>query len=208
MKLQWIDDASSTFGGPFAPRSAPWAVPDGWKITDSIEAPMKGKFVVYENSSEKEVMIVAMGTNGNSDLPGWLSNIQSYGKQQWTLKPGVQKSVFEAANEDLKEVEGDHLIVVGDSKGGALAQFIVQTFVDNRNKLLNAEGDSSSTAGPLNKGETALLGVSNANIGLIARVAPGIQDQMQKEHRGWNPQGASYDDIQAFYAAPKLSDGT
>jgi hypothetical protein len=32
-------------------------------------------------------MIVAMGTNGNSDWAGWETNAQSYGQQQWVDDP-------------------------------------------------------------------------------------------------------------------------
>jgi hypothetical protein len=133
--LQWTDAWSV---GNFPPRPAPWIYDTNWTITASILGPMNGKFVIYENASSHQVMIVAMGTNGNSDLQGWLSNAESYGEQQWT-GGNVQKRVFDEVDSDLRAVDGKQLIVAGDSKGGALAQFIVDTFERAATSLLDTQ---------------------------------------------------------------------
>jgi hypothetical protein len=75
-RLAWVDDAS--FGKFPAREPPPWSYDTNWTITDSIaDGPLNGKFVVYANSSTHQVMVVAMGTNGNSDLPGWLANAET-----------------------------------------------------------------------------------------------------------------------------------
>jgi hypothetical protein len=107
----------------FPSRAAPWSYDTNWTIAKSIDAPMNGKFVVYQNTNTHQVVIVAMGANGNSDLAGWLSNAQSYGLSQWPA--GTETAVFTAASQALQTLGGSQLIVAGDSKGGALAQFIV-----------------------------------------------------------------------------------
>ena len=84
---------------------------------------MNGKFVVYQNDTTHQVMIVAMGTNGNSDAAGWLSNAESFGLQQWD-NSAVQEQVFDAANSVLKAVDGTQLIVAGDSKAGHLPNLL------------------------------------------------------------------------------------
>src|ERR1700722_17747056 len=90
--LAWVDDASFN---KFPPREPPpWNYDTtNWTITASIGGPLNGKFVIYANSSTHQVMVVAMGTNGNSDLPGWLANAESTGQGQWAT-PDIQAQVF------------------------------------------------------------------------------------------------------------------
>jgi Ca2+-binding RTX toxin-like protein len=212
MSLQWIDNASigghtHVAGGKFPVRTPPWTVPPDWQIAASIPGEMNGKFVVYQNQTTHQVMIVAMGTNGNSDAAGWLSNAESFGLQQWASS-AVQDQVFAAVNSALEHVGGTQLIVAGDSKGGALAQFIVNTLEDDKVGVVaagqNAAGGTAIGADPL-ANYSALAAISNANIALIARVAPGVQQELGA---GWDPQSQLFSGIQAFYSAPLMQDGS
>jgi hypothetical protein len=61
--LQWIDAWSAN---GFPPREPPpWTYDTQWTLKASIDGEMNGKFVVYENASTHQVMIIAVGTNSN-----------------------------------------------------------------------------------------------------------------------------------------------
>ena len=203
--LAWIDNASSNdptalaLGTGFKPRQAQWAIPAGWKVVDSVAGPMNGKFVVYRNVSTKEVMIVAMGTNGPKDHAGWASNFISYGMQQWVNDPTVAQSVFGLANDALASVgPGAKLIIAGDSKGGALAQFIAASLLNDKAGIDPTVGFSL---------DPTLKKLKNSDIGIIGRVGPGSQAQLgSAAFNVANSLATADGGIQVFYSAPAWAD--
>ena len=66
----------------------------------------------------------------------------------------------------------------------------------------SANGAAASGANPL-ENYSALAAISNDNIALIARVAPGAQQELGA---GWDPQSQLFNGIQAFYSAPVMQD--
>lgn len=192
--LSWTDDAADAEDPA---RISAWAVPPNWTISASIDGPLNGKFVVYENSSSHQVMIVAMGSNGSvrADAPGWLSNIETTGLGQWDSED-LQRRVFLAAERAMGDVTGQQLIVAGDSKGGALAQYIVDSLEFYKN--------DSDPSNPLAR-DPLLASLSNSDIGLVARVSPGVSQQLGA---GFAFNSPVYDGIQAFYSATEMQDGS
>jgi len=200
--LQWIDNTGNG-------ANPAWMTPQGWKVVTSVQGGYNGKFVIYQNTTTQppQVMVVAMGTNGNADLKGWYSNASSFGENQWASVVTQQK-VFSAVNTVLEKMgvpaANARLIIAGDSKGGALAQFITATYLE----LKNAPMSEESVAVGFHKFKF-LEAIKPGNVGLIARVAPGVEYQMgEADYAEANLLFQEYG-VQAIYSAPQYqsSDG-
>ena len=170
--LAWYDNAFPKPDVHNAP-SSPWSVPANWEVTAVIYGPLGGKTTIYRNKELNQVMIVPMGTKGTGDWAGWASNITSYGESQWD-DADTQQKVFAAADAAIRSVNqpsNAKLIIAGDSKGGALAQFITATLLqDDQNLNLSYGIDFDK----LNN----LKAIPQSNIAVIGRVAPGVQNQL------------------------------
>ena len=112
----------------------PWATPPGYVVQEVIEdAGMGGRFVIFKNASTNTVILTSMGTNGNDDNKGWLSNFLDTGRSQWVSGAdgtSVRDRVLRALNQYISSET--KLILAGDSKGGALSQFVVYDHVKFR----------------------------------------------------------------------------
>ncbi|WP_269326187.1 putative Ig domain-containing protein [Chromobacterium piscinae] len=188
-QLQGIDNSGNG-------KKLPWDVPPGWVITRSVEDPGQGgKVVIYRNEASNQVMAVAMGTNGNGDMAGWNSNFQDFGMSQWHSQhldvngKTLKDNVYEALNKAL-ETPGAQLVCAGDSKGGAIAQFICADIV--------LERDSYKTR------LKNLAAVSNESMAVIANSAPGSEAELSSAYGHFDPQ--LFAGISSFYSAARMED--
>ncbi|WP_219623474.1 S8 family serine peptidase [Herbaspirillum seropedicae] len=180
-------------------RTQPWVTPPGFVIQKSIDEPaMGGKFVIYKNANN-QVMVVGMGTNGNSDRVGWLSNLEDFGLSQWRSRAlndegrTVKQLVYEALNFALEG--GGQLLIAGDSKGGALAQYMLYDIVTERNK--KSLGDW---------GFSNLAALRNDQIGVVTNNAPGSEVALSAIDREYKTKSQQFQGVQTFYATSRMQD--
>jgi hypothetical protein len=174
----------------------PWQTPAGFVITKVIEDPnLGGRFVIYRNEASNTTMLVSMGTNGNDDGKGWYTNFLDTGRSQWKQER-VRGAVFDALNANMNA--SSKLILAGDSKGGALSQFVLYDLVKWR--------DDKETF--TNQGLLNLASLKNDNIAMSLRVAPAITEIIRKQDDPtWNPNGEQYKGIAVHSAAAVSADG-
>lgn len=165
-------------------KTQPWQTPPGWKIAQSLDEPVNGgKFVIYKNEATNQVMVVAMGTNGNGDIKGWASNAENVGLSQW-LSPArdpvqnltIKERVLKALNDEM--AGGATLVLAGDSKGGAQAQYILHDVVKLR------DSTDSNYAN--------LTSLTNDRMALVVRNAPGGENAIKSYDASFDPADSKY----------------
>ncbi|MBI5900981.1 MAG: hypothetical protein HZB40_17390, partial [Rhodocyclales bacterium] len=158
--LQWIDNGSTGVPQPFS-------TPPGWVIANQVVDTASGvKVVFYKNEQTNQIMPVAMGTNGNSDAVAWQSNLADQGRGAWNR---VEGSVLATLNALVGGSQpGVQIIWVGDSRGGALAQFGVYATAENMN-------------GDINSAYSNLANMSKANMALIGTSSPGVMSTLMAD---------------------------
>ncbi|WP_188568481.1 calcium-binding protein, partial [Undibacterium terreum] len=184
-------------------RQQPWVTPEGWTIKNSIEdTALGGKFVIYKNDVTNQVMVVPMGTNGNDDKKGWYTNFKDFGLSQWTSPTknengdDIKTQVYKALNKALED--GGTLTIAGDSKGGAITNFVLHDIIADRDSKVLTE-----------LGLNSLANIRNGDIAIITHSAPGAEDVIKSQiDSSFDPNGATYSGISAYNVSTKMQNGS
>lgn len=175
--LGWWDSWAVSLNTP--PRPCPWGFtgtddntnPQNFIVKKVVSSIGGGKFVIYYRQSDSTIMVSAMGTNGNGDMVGWAKNFGDEGLSQWTSETTADSAITakdavfgEIANliQNNSPTQQSNLLFVGDSKGGAEAQFALNDFIKER-----TAADSTSAYYPFKE-------INNSNIGLVCHSSPGV----------------------------------
>lgn len=155
--LQPVDNSASAENPP---RNQPFSY-EKYEIVSSISIPSTGNITIYRSNPVGTLLIVPTGTNGNSDVTGWLTNLTDEGYGAWE---SVKNKVYEYIENALRDSTGQNLNIVfaGDSRGGAIAQFAIDSILRNKENLA--------------VNYPYLSNINNQNLALITHDSPGIED--------------------------------